>query len=632
MKIQITPRSTADAGPDMSSCGSSPVPLVGAATNYSSLVWSTSGSGTFNNPGILNTVYTPSPVDIASGQVILTLTTNAGAPCSAVSDNMTLVIPKAAVANAGPDQSICQDNPYTISGASTQNQSSILWTHNGLGTLTGANTITPTYNPAAGETGQVTLTLTVTPFAPCQVVTDQMILTISKSSTAYAGSDAASCGTDLFPLSGATASNFQSLTWTTSGTGTFDDVHVVNPVYNPSSADVLSGMVVLTMTTDPYVSCAIITSHMTLTLNRTPIADAGQNGISCSGSPFTVTGATAQNYGTILWTTNGGGILSGQTTLTPTYTPAAGESGTIVLTMTIHGTGGCFNLTETSQINIVICPAILVNAGSDQTIPVNMATMLAGHASGGAGVLTYSWQPSSLLVDATTAHPQTVQLMNDVTFVLTVTDQSTGCQTSDSVRIILVHGIEAINAVKDYDTTAVNIPKDISVLSNDSYSAGQAVTVTLYTPPTRGSASVFSDNKIRYTPSPGISGKDSLSYIVCYDQYPEVCDTTEVYIFIGAKFPIDWFRIHNVITPNGDGDNDTWFIEGIEEFPENSILIFNRWGDEVRSFEHYNNSSVVWKGDNFKEEPLPDGTYYYILTIQDVGVRTGWVLIRGGLK
>ena len=193
-------------------------------------------------------------------------------------------------------------------------------------------------------------------------------------------------------------------------------------------------------------------------------------------------------------------------------------------------------------------------------------------------------------------------------------------------------GIEAILAVRDYDTTAVNIPIDIGVLTNDTYSRNLTVGVTLCGGPEHGLANVFSDNMVRYTPNQDFSGIDSLCYIVCYNQYPELCDTTEVYIFISSDSPVNWLIIHNVITPNGDGINDGWIIDGIERFPDNTILIFNRWGDKVNSFEHYNNTSQVWKGDNYKGEPLPDGTYYYILKIRDGGTRTGWVWIRGSSR
>ena len=89
------------------------------------------------------------------------------------------------------------------------------------------------------------------------------------------------------------------------------------------------------------------------------------------------------------------------------------------------------------------------------------------------------------------------------------------------------------------------------------------------------------------------------------------------------------FIIHNVITPNGDGFNDTWIIEGIEEFPENDVVIINRWGDVIKSFNGYDNKNEVWDGTNKNDDHVPDGTYFFILKIKDVGNYKGWILVRG---
>ena len=82
--------------------------------------------------------------------------------------------------------------------------------------------------------------------------------------------------------------------------------------------------------------------------------------------------------------------------------------------------------------------------------------------------------------------------------------------------------------------------------------------------------------------------------------------------------------VPNVITPNGDGKNDVFSIEGLELWPEHQLFIFNRWGNEVyRSNGIYKND---WNGNGLNE-----GTYYYLLKIKnlDGNVRstTGWVTL-----
>lgn len=70
------------------------------------------------------------------------------------------------------------------------------------------------------------------------------------------------------------------------------------------------------------------------------------------------------------------------------------------------------------------------------------------------------------------------------------------------------------------------------------------------------------------------------------------------------------FNIPNVITPNGDGKNDTFFIDGLGAYPENNLIIFNRWNNEV--FNSQGNYKNNWTG-----EGLNDGSYYYLLRIKD---------------
>lgn len=89
--------------------------------------------------------------------------------------------------------------------------------------------------------------------------------------------------------------------------------------------------------------------------------------------------------------------------------------------------------------------------------------------------------------------------------------------------------------------------------------------------------------------------------------------------------------VYNEISPNGDGVNDVLYVDCIEQFPSNSIIIFNRYGNKVYSVEGYENDwggvanvgGVVGKG-----EPLPAGTYYYLLKVEDEEFETsGWIYI-----
>lgn len=77
--------------------------------------------------------------------------------------------------------------------------------------------------------------------------------------------------------------------------------------------------------------------------------------------------------------------------------------------------------------------------------------------------------------------------------------------------------------------------------------------------------------------------------------------------------------IYNGITTNGDGKNDYFFIDGIQNLANNNVQIFNRWGVKVfetnnydtigNVFNGYSDGRLTIAGDN----KLPTGTYYYVL-------------------
>lgn len=73
-------------------------------------------------------------------------------------------------------------------------------------------------------------------------------------------------------------------------------------------------------------------------------------------------------------------------------------------------------------------------------------------------------------------------------------------------------------------------------------------------------------------------------------------------------------RIYDALTPNGDGANDTWVIEGLAHYPNHTIQVFNKWGDKVFETRDYKND---WAGTRTNGEPLADGTYFYLIRLHE---------------
>jgi len=88
----------------------------------------------------------------------------------------------------------------------------------------------------------------------------------------------------------------------------------------------------------------------------------------------------------------------------------------------------------------------------------------------------------------------------------------------------------------------------------------------------------------------------------------------------------DELVFYNGITPNGDLNNDSWIVEGLELIKDNTVTIFNRWGTIVWTATGYDNVSEnkVWKGKNNAGSELPDATYFYVIDANNK-VYKGWI-------
>lgn len=90
------------------------------------------------------------------------------------------------------------------------------------------------------------------------------------------------------------------------------------------------------------------------------------------------------------------------------------------------------------------------------------------------------------------------------------------------------------------------------------------------------------------------------------------CVDTNVYEI--PEGPCKGIVIYDVITPNGDGVNDYWVINGITDYPGNLVQIYDKWGDLVYEKRGYRKD---WRGQESKGGELPDGVYYYIVKLNE---------------
>ncbi len=121
---------------------------------------------------------------------------------------------------------------------------------------------------------------------------------------------------------------------------------------------------------------------------------------------------------------------------------------------------------------------------------------------------------------------------------------------------------------------------------------------------------------------------DYENVVLILDSFPNdgnaTNDEASVLILVDKRTNNECGFIFNQFSPNEDGVNDTLTINCIQDYPNNSLEIFDRYGNSVYQKTRYDNS---WKGTG-QNGDLPKGTYFYILDLgDDTEVRKGWIQI-----
>jgi len=477
MILYITAAPLVNAGADASICEGTLVTTADAtASANSSLLWMTSGTGSFSSTNILHPVYTPSMADIISGSITLTLTANGNLPCASISDTKTVTITRQPQISAGPDTLICEGSSISVIAATASFFTNLNWTSSGTGAFANGNTINPTYTPSAADiaSGSVILTLSVDAIAPCTgTITDSFVLSINKAPAVSAGPDASICENTTYLLSGAIASNFASVAWTSTGTGSFSNSSIVNPVYNPSTADILSGSVTLTIAANALPACITVVDQMVLSITQLPQVNAGADTHICT-NPYTLTGATSANVSSVLWTvTTGTGTLVNANTLTPTFTASALDiaNGFAVLTLTGNPLNPC-PAPATDVVILTIDQTPVVNAGADACNCMGAVYTVPDATALHYTTLLWSTSGTGTFINGTTLTPSYTPSAADLTagsVILTLTASNSGCGLVSDSKTLTFISMPVINAGPDM-VICQNINITIGGASASSYS------------------------------------------------------------------------------------------------------------------------------------------------------------------
>ncbi|MCB9081038.1 MAG: gliding motility-associated C-terminal domain-containing protein [Lewinellaceae bacterium] len=162
----------------------------------------------------------------------------------------------------------------------------------------------------------------------------------------------------------------------------------------------------------------------------------------------------------------------------------------------------------------------------------------------------------------------------------------------------------------------------VDVLANDFTPPN--TTVSIIQQPLRGQLTDEGNGVFRYQPNSSFVGRDRFLYELCSTACE--CSVGEVTINVGDDSRC---AVPSIITPNNDRVNDAFVIPCLLNevaYPNSQVIIFNRWGDEVfRSQQPYRNN---WDG-TYDGEPLPVGTYFYLVNLGDgSSPLTGFLIIQ----
>ncbi len=171
-----------------------------------------------------------------------------------------------------------------------------------------------------------------------------------------------------------------------------------------------------------------------------------------------------------------------------------------------------------------------------------------------------------------------------------------------------------------------------NVIDNDSDPDGDVLTVDIIPVlnTLNGTLVLNPDGSFEYTPQKDFAGEDFFSYRICDSADPAACDEADV--IISLQDVEDPVIAYQAITPNEDDFNDRWIIDGIEQFPDNTVQIYDRWSSLVYQMTGYNNGDRVWSGESNKgvsTGDLPNGTYFYVIRLGNGNdVMDGFVELR----
>lgn len=311
------------------------------------------------------------------------------------------------------------------------------------------------------------------------------------------------------------------------------------------------------------IGCSTVGS-ITVIVIPVPVADAGDYAALCQdAADINLVGSPA------------GGVFSGNGVTGNDFNPSVGGNQTI--TYTYIDVNGC---SDTDQTVIEVYALPNVSAGSDQTICAGSQITLSA-----SGTTNYQW--SNGVANGNSFTPP----LGNSYYVVTGTNVE-GCQQNDTLWItVLSQPIASAwsSSTTGYPTLIVDFENNSQFANTYYWTFGNGVSNTTY----------------NLSSQSGIYDLPGTYYMTLVADNGYCTDIDSIQIIV-IPFPDPIIHVPNVFTPNGDGNNDVFFID-TEFVEELDLLIFNRWGNTL-----YQSSSINHGWDGLQNgNEASEGVYFF---------------------
>ena len=267
-------------------------------------------------------------------------------------------------------------------------------------------------------------------------------------------------------------------------------------------------------------------------------------------------------------------------------------------TITIH---------ENAQTSIDITPFVTNPAGGALNVSIAFPPFTGSATVIGTTVL-YRAQPGFLGLDS---------------FEYSACDTANRCATAEIYVVIQGNDLPPIvvTSIYTFTDTVTSLVLNVLAVDTDPDHDTLYVTSVTNTDTSIGSLSLDSaTHNVIFTHNALTCGKATYNYMVCNFNR---CDTGTVIITVNCP---DSVSLPQGFSPNGDGKNDMLVFKGLEYFAPSIINIFDRNGTTVYQSNNYLNN---WDGTDLNtHNALPDGTYFYVLTLPNGKIYNNYVIIN----